>query len=195
MGSSKEAGVGSSKKAGVGSSKKVGMGSSIVGNEEMRMRKSSVDVNTVSEAPFKNRSVIWAFTKCSIVLFRYAGMSDTGEGSGKRIGGGKYEGGDGVKLSTGCLKNWCANLDTLPTLSTLLEVSGENTGLMLQVVHVEETEGWITITDGEAFCRARLLPKYLLKLKQESFGLHSIVTIRRTTGGPDDLVIVSSTEC
>ena len=70
--------------------------------------------------------------------------------------GGKYEGEDGVELTTGCLKKWCANIDTLPTLSSLLEVSGESVGLMLQVLHVEEKEGTITITDGEAYCKARL---------------------------------------
>ena len=183
--SSKKAGE-SSKKAGESSKKAVESSDAVGGSSEKFVESSKKTVESSKRAGMGS-------SKGGDGVKR-TNQLQGGKGIEKRLRGGKYEGEDGGELTTGCLKKWCANIDTMPTLSSLLEVTGESAGLMLQVLHVEEKEGTITITDGEAYCKARLVTKYVEKLKQERFGVHSIVTIKKTIGGPEDLVIVSIIE-
>ena len=97
---------------------------------------------------------------------------------------------------TKCLAKWQDKVAIYPTLTSLLDKEHDNAYVNLQVIHVKceqgRPSGHIVITDGELYCTAKLgIPRYIQYLQQHKWGLYSVISVRETRGGLDDLVIVS----
>ena len=97
---------------------------------------------------------------------------------------------------TKCLAKWQDKSSRYPTLSSLLDRENDLACLHLQVIYIYMEQGRATgdiiVTDGELYCTAKLgVSRYLEYLRQQQWGLYSIISVRETRGGFNDLVIVS----